>query len=379
MENILAAIVIIFILLFGALTLSNAFLSAQEIVVDASRDAEERLDDQRHIAFEPVSLTVRDAGVETEVLVRNVGMTKLADYELWDVFVEYYDNAVTPVYHSLRLIYDDTGAAVNSWSVGGLFIDRATNAAEVHDLGVFNPGEEIALLLNILPVVGVGQSINATVSDSSGVVVSLMAVRDAAPQLTRNTGFRIANLGSAVITSDMLLATDVDNDADELNYAIITPPGQGALTPSDNFTQVDIDEGEVTYTHSGSGADSFSFLLTDGIEVVGPFTTLVTINVPPVLEANSGMTIPSGAAATITNTLLRVADADDLPERLIYTMVQFPSNGALSLGSTFSQADIDGNRLTYTHAGGGADLFRFVVSDGYDVIGTYTFVIDISS
>jgi hypothetical protein len=49
--------------------------------------------------------------------------------------------------------------------------------------------------------------------------------------------------------------------------------------------------------------------------------------------------------------------------------------GVLNFGSTFTQADIDGNRLRYTHTGSNPDLFRFVVSDGCEVIGAFAFQI----
>jgi hypothetical protein len=72
---------------------------------------------------------------------------------------------------------------------------------------------------------------------------------------------------------------------------------------------------------------------------------------------------------------LLTTDNDDPPENLIYTVTQLPSDGSLSLGATFTQQQIDAGSLSYTHTGTDADLFKFVVSDGYDVIGAYTFLI----
>ncbi len=145
----------------------------------------------------------------------------------------------------------------------------------------------------------------------------------------------------------------------------------------DSFTQAQIDAGEVYYTHTGDGDDSFEFSVTDGIDTIGTYSYAITINQPPERGNNAGLTLPANSTAVITSDLLSVTDADDPPDKLIYTVTQFPANGTLSLGSTFSQADINNLQLTYTHTGTEADLFKFVVTDGYDVIGTDTFIISL--
>ena len=216
-----------------------------------------------------------------------------------------------------------------------------------------------------------------TVATGNGVTMATVGLRNAPPTLTLNTGFKVANQGTALISPDVLLVEDTDNSTDELTFTTTTPPAQGTLTPATGFTQEEIDAAEVSYTHTGSGADSFAFTISDGTDVIGPYTANITINQPPVLALNAGLTLPTGTTATITNGLLNVTDADETPDKLIYTVTQFPANGALSLGSTFTQDDVNSNRLTYTSANTSSDLFKFIVSDGYDVIGTYTFIITV--
>jgi hypothetical protein len=199
-------------------------------------------------------------------------------------------------------------------------------------------------------------------------------LRNTPPTLTNNAAVKVASGGRALISADKLLAVDVDGDT--LTYIITTPPVDGTVTPT-TFTQQMIDDGKVVYEHNGTGTapDSFGFTVSDGIDVIGAYTFAVTLNEAPTMTNDVGLVLPTGTSATITSALLEISDSDESADKLIYTITQFPSNGTLSLGSTFSQAQIDNNQLSYTHTGTDADLFKFVVSDGYDVIGAYSFVI----
>ncbi|GAB5442642.1 MAG: hypothetical protein Fues2KO_29910 [Fuerstiella sp.] len=109
------------------------------------------------------------------------------------------------------------------------------------------------------------------------------------------------------------------------------------------------------------------------------------------VAANAGLAIDENATKTITSAMLRVADPD-LPaaSSLVYTVVSPPTLGRLELttnpgvaATSFTQEDIDLNRLRYVHAGAEApltDSFDFTATDG---IGTptanQTFNVTISS
>lgn len=375
MENIFTAVIVIFIVLFAVLTLSSSFMTAQETMHAAWLAMNERNGDLDQTAITVADLQILNSGSLIEVTLHNIGAVKLTDFDQWDVFAQYYDGEETPIYHLGRLAYSGGSPANNQWALNRISGDLEANANEFYDIGIFNPGEALVLHLSVFPAIGVGQTAQVSVTTINGVTASLVGTRNAPPTLAANTGMRVAQGGSAVVTQQWLAAADTDNDASELIFTVVTPPEQGSLTFPASFTQAQINDGEVVYTHSGAGEDSFAFTVSDGIETIGSFTFPITINTPPVLETSMGLELPEGGQSTITNTLLQVTDEDDLPSNLIYTIVQFPSNGILSLGSTFSQAQIDNNELTYTHTDTDADMFSFVVSDGYDVIGTYTFLI----
>lgn len=390
MEQIVVAILLIFLLLFGVLTLTNAFIQAQSSLEISWEDMNSRASAIGNTSVSPVEMRIFNAGGEIEVTIRNSGATKLADFDRWDVFTEYYeDSAGDPIYHLARLAYQDASPASNEWTEAALYVNKESDIGESYDPNIFNPGEEMTLQLLVSPAIGVGQSARVTVTTVNGITTSLVATRNVPPSLTLETGLKIAAGGGAVITSDMLMAEDPDNAPDELVYTIVTPPANGTLTyddeviqtPITEFTQAQIDARQIVYTHIGDQPDSFTFTLSDGIDTVDPLPAFtITIDETPVLDTPYPMiTLPAMTTKDITSADLRTSDLDDSADNLVYTVTQLPSDGFLSLGATFTQQQINDGALSYTHTGTDADMFKFVVSDGYDIIGAYVFLITLSS
>jgi len=112
--------------------------------------------------------------------------------------------------------------------------------------------------------------------------------------------------------------------------------------------------------------------------------SVTSVNDPPVLVNNTGLTVDEGGAETITSTLLLVTDTDNTPAELVYTVVVVPVNGTLKLGGTatvtFTQKDIDDGMLAYEHDGSEttSDSFVFSVSDGAGTIDATSFNISIT-
>lgn len=372
MENVLAAVIIIFLILFGTLTLSSAFISAQEIVYDAWEDANQRQNVLSNTRITPQDLRILSGGSQIEMTLTNTGSVKLADFQQWDVFVDYFDSALVPNYYTARLTFDANAPAM-SWLMTGIFLDAAAAVDEVFEPEIFNTGEALVLRANVSPAVGAGQMARLTVSTPNGVSTSLAGIRNIPPVLaTVDPTLRIASGSTVTLLPAALETTDADNQAAELIYTIDVPPQYGTLEP-DTFSQEQIDAGEVTYSHAGTEPDSFTFRVSDGTDEIGAYVFVVTINAPPVVSLNTGATGIHGETTPITSAMLQAADADD--DGLIFIVTQSPVNGTLSLGAQFSQEQIDSGELTYAHTNpdADADLFSFVVSDGYDVTSAYTF------
>nr|WP_161501586.1 cadherin-like domain-containing protein [Rhodopirellula sp. SM50] len=139
-------------------------------------------------------------------------------------------------------------------------------------------------------------SFSYTITDGAdntagSATLDITAVNDS-PTLTTNTGTTVAEgaLGQT-ITSAMLAAVDVDDNGAGLVYTVTNVTDNGSLTLSGfgplglgaTFTQGELDNGDVSYSHDGSETtgDSFSFSLADGgedgaIAVAGTFTISIT-------------------------------------------------------------------------------------------------------
>ena len=108
---------------------------------------------------------------------------------------------------------------------------------------------------------------------------------------------------------------------------------------------------------------------TDNITI-----TVNTVNDAPLLATNTGITLTEGSTGTIiTTAMLNEGDPDDNGAGLTYTVTTIPANGTLRLsgtalinGSTFTQDDIDNNRVTYDHDGSEtiSDSLVFDLADG---------------
>jgi sugar lactone lactonase YvrE len=116
---------------------------------------------------------------------------------------------------------------------------------------------------------------------------------------------------------------------------------------------------------------------------------VTNLNDAPVLVVNTGTAVNWGATTVLSGAMLRTTDVDHLPAQVTYRVTGLPSEGvlrlsgaALALNSTFTQADVNNGRLTYTHLGVdvGSDGFAFVVTDaGGASAGPGTFVVDVSN
>ncbi|MEM9535593.1 MAG: cadherin-like domain-containing protein [Cyanobacteria bacterium P01_E01_bin.45] len=217
--------------------------------------------------------------------------------------------------------------------------------------------------------------------------ITVVATNDA-PTLDTNTGITVTEKGAIAIRSADLSASDDDDDATELTYTLTTTPnnGQVELTTAPgsaiaSFTQDDVDNNRVVYVHNGSETmtDNIGFSLADGGEdgaapVVGTIAVAVTPeNDSPAIAQNTGFSVTEGGSVTITTNELDADDPDDSGTGLTYTVTTGPTNGQLELSTamgtpilSFTQDDLETNRVVYVHAGGEAatDSFDVSLADG---------------
>lgn len=206
------------------------------------------------------------------------------------------------------------------------------------------------------------------------------------PYITANTGLTLDEGTSDTITSSHLRADDAEQGPANLTFAISTITSHGTLKLNDNlldsngdFTQEDINNGSVTYTHDGGATtvDEFTFSVYDGdfgyTDLLSFVITVTPVNDDPVIDVNRAMAVDAGSVAMITRDWLSASDTEQSENQLTFTLGTAPAQGSLkyssttlAAGDTFTQYQLNSGNISYTHEGGAAttDSFTFTVADG---------------
>ncbi|MEW5985592.1 MAG: hypothetical protein AB1791_03065 [Chloroflexota bacterium] len=175
METVLAALIVVTFFLFAVLTFSHTYLSGQDSLQLSWREMEERLGERSRTDLTPVSNTTLSNGSVIELTIQNDGDTKLADFDQWDVMVQYYQASGN--YEIVWLPYVTGEPANNEWTVAGIYLDAATLQAEIFEPDVLNPGEEMVARVRVSPPVGPSTTNLAAVSTPNGVSVTTLFTR----------------------------------------------------------------------------------------------------------------------------------------------------------------------------------------------------------
>ncbi|XP_012660764.1 extracellular matrix protein FRAS1 [Otolemur garnettii] len=219
------------------------------------------------------------------------------------------------------------------------------------------------------------------------------------PHLAVNRGLQLSAGSVARITEHHLKVTDADSDDRQVVYLLKEDPGAGRLQvakhdhlqqvsvkgPVRSFTQADIAQGQVEYSHrtgEPGGSFSFKFDVVDG-EGNRLIDQSFSIHVledtsPPVIITNKGLVLDENSVKKITTLQLSAADRDSAPAELVYRITRQPQLGHLehvaSPGvqiSSFTQADLTSRSVQYTHSSEAerhTDAFSFTLSDGVNEV-----------
>jgi hypothetical protein len=157
METAIAALIIITLILFGLLTISQSALAAQDGVLESWREMEQRLEERARTDLSSVSGQTSALGDNIDITLRNDGSTKLADFEQWDVILQYTGSGLLTQWYPY-------GPGIDHWTY--LIVD------DVFDPGILNPGEEIMVQIWVSPPVAAGTTNLATIAAPNGISAS---------------------------------------------------------------------------------------------------------------------------------------------------------------------------------------------------------------
>jgi len=167
METAIVSIICIALVVFGGMTMSNGFMTSLDAGTAGLGQVGDQSDNIMRTELSPVStnITLVSGADPVNIVLENTGQTKMADFEKWDVIVQYYDDLDD--YHVDWLPYIDDSAAPYEWDVGWIKIN---GQAEVFEPNVLNPGEQIMIRTRL--DVGVNTTNMVTISTPSGVTCS---------------------------------------------------------------------------------------------------------------------------------------------------------------------------------------------------------------
>ncbi|XP_078259348.1 FRAS1-related extracellular matrix protein 2-like [Rhinoraja longicauda] len=236
------------------------------------------------------------------------------------------------------------------------------------------------------------------------VVVMVIPVDDETPRMAVNAGLEVEIGETRTVGAKVLKATDLDSDDEGLVYTVRYGPSHGLLqrrlpsgglanvTGGMNFTQADVDQDVIQYSHTGQHGvrDLLKFDVTDGLNPLIDRYFYVTIGgldtiFPDVVS--KGVSLREGGRVTLTTDLLSTSDLDSPDQHLVFTITRAPVRGHLECSdlpgvavSTFSQLQLAGNKVSYIHTAhdeAKMDSFEFQVTDGRNPV-FRTFRISIS-
>ncbi|KAL1434792.1 hypothetical protein MTO96_001687 [Rhipicephalus appendiculatus] len=225
------------------------------------------------------------------------------------------------------------------------------------------------------------------------ISVIITPVDDETPRLAVNDGLEVGLEEKKAITNRVLRAEDIDSDDSSLTYVLRDIPKHGRLqllnsstyqtarnlTLASNFTQQDIDNGLILYTHTGAPGvrDLIRLDVTDGTNwLIDQYfwVTIESIDVIYPEVVNRGVRLPEGGKVTLTTAALSTTDLNSDDEHLRFTITQSPGKGHLESSDapgviirSFTQLDLAGNKISYVHTSkdeSKLDSFEFEVSDG---------------
>ena len=195
---------------------------------------------------------------------------------------------------------------------------------------------------------------NAAISSNVLTQTLSVSATNDAPVVQNAVNFTIDEGANLTITSSFLRSIDPDNALSEIVYRISTPPINGKITFSSapavsitTFTQQDINNGLVRYTHEGleNTSDSFEFQVSDG---TAPFSApqLISITVNPVNDPAS--IIASGSISVYVEQApgLAIFDTSTITDpdssTLTGAVIRITSQAGLDLLSFTNQSGISG-------------------------------------
>jgi len=169
METAIPGAIIIGLLLLAALMMSEQILSSQDAVSESWREMQERVKERARTDLSPVEAQTTSGGAYVEVTLTNDGDTRLADFDQWDVILQYTGDDGLHIEWYPYVEPGDFGLWQDEWTHNIL--------SDVFDPDILNPGEKMVVRISPDPPVSEDTTNRATVATPNGITASTVFTR----------------------------------------------------------------------------------------------------------------------------------------------------------------------------------------------------------
>ncbi len=166
METAVISIICIALIAFGGMTMSQGFMTSVDTGTTGLDNIGQQNETIMRTELTPLSTSL-PMGNTLDIILENSGQTRLADYDNWDVIVQYYDDS--GIYHILWLPYTEDILGDNEWQVAWIHLDGTD---EVYEPNILNPREQIKIRAQLNPAPGAGTTNMAVVATPNGITAS---------------------------------------------------------------------------------------------------------------------------------------------------------------------------------------------------------------
>jgi hypothetical protein len=173
MESILISFVTLVLIIVSTVTLTMNSINSAAKLSDSWKAMQEKTNSIRRTEIVSIPPQTYNGGI-IDLVVKNSGQANVVDFAHWDVIVEVQDGWANSLTYSANYPPGN-----NQWALKGIFV--SDNVAEVFDLNILNPGEQIVVGINPgETVIEEGKTVKITLSTAEGVTTQCF-VTAAAP------------------------------------------------------------------------------------------------------------------------------------------------------------------------------------------------------
>jgi archaellum component FlaF (FlaF/FlaG flagellin family) len=165
MESAVAAVIILTVFLFAVFNSALTFFTAQDSIMESWQVMEVRMEDRSRTSIDIINAETDASGEVVEITLTCDGNTRLADFDQWDVILQ-YDSAFGQ---------QISWYGPDEWSYG-TYLD-APDVTDVFDPGILNPGEDMVIWVPVDPAVSTSSTNLAVVGTQNGISATSVFTR----------------------------------------------------------------------------------------------------------------------------------------------------------------------------------------------------------